>query len=196
MSGAPVLIFIITTLFKLYMVTFLLRIVMQWIRADYRNPLTQFILKVTSPLVVPLRRVVPPIGKLDTSSLIVTLVLGLACTIIVAFLERCLGQVSWFQLLWLTALWIVNLMLTIYLMVILIYVIMSWISPGTYNPMSSLLASICEPVLRPLRRVIPPIGGLDLSALVALIGIQALKMLFSIRPVAMGLGCEYLAGFL
>lgn len=196
MNGAPVLIFIVTTLFKLYMVTFLLRIVMQWIRADYRNPLTQFILNVTNPLVLPLRRVVPPIGKLDTSSLIVTLVLGLVCTIVAGSLERCLGQVAWFQLLWLTVLWIVDLVLTIYLVVLLIYVILSWISPGTYNPMTNLLSSICEPVLRPLRRVIPPIGGLDLSALVALIGIQALKMVFSIAPFAFGLGCEQLARFL
>lgn len=196
MNGAPVLIFIVTTLFKLYMVTFLLRIVMQWIRADYRNPLTQFILNVTNPLVLPLRRVVPPIGKLDTSSLIVTLVLGLVCTIVAGSLERCLGQVAWFQLLWLTVLWIVDLVLTIYLVVLLIYVILSWISPGTYNPMANLLSSICEPVLRPLRRVIPPIGGLDLSALVALIGIQALKMVFSIAPFAFGLGCEQLARFL
>ena len=84
---------------------------------------------------------------------------------------------------------IVYLTLRIYLFVILVYVVLSWISPGTFNPAASLLANIAEPVLKPFRRLIPPIAGLDLSALFALIAIQALTMLLPIGRIITGMGC-------
>jgi len=189
------MVFIIKTLVDLYVITFLLRIIMQWIRADFRNPLTQFILRVTSPLVVPLRRVIPGFGNLDTASLIVVLVLELIATIVLANLARgCEPQLM--PLISLTILRTIYVVLRVYLFVILIYVILSWVNPGTFSPIASLLASISEPVLRPLRRLIPPIGGLDLSALFALIGIQAVTMLLPIGRVAGAMGCLTYGQFL
>lgn len=189
------LIFIIKTPIDLYIITFLLRIIMQWIRADFRNPLTQFILRVTNPLVVPLRRVVPAMGNLDTASLIVVLVLELIVTVVVTNLS-CTGEPMFIQIISLTILRTIYLAMRVYLFVILIYVVLSWINPGNYNPIGNLMTAIAEPVLRPLRRVIPPIGGLDLSALFALIGIQALTMLLPIGRVAASMGCAALGLFL
>ena len=189
------LVFIIRTLVELYIITFVLRIIMQWIRADYRNPLTQFIVRVTNPLVVPLRRVVPAFRSLDTASLLVVLVLELIVTIVLVNLT-CIGEPMFIQIVSLTILRTIYLVLRVYLFVILIYVILSWISPGTYNPVAGLLSAIADPVLKPLRRIIPPIGGLDLSALFALIGIQALTMVLPIGRVARAMGCVGAGQFL
>jgi len=170
------LIYIIQTLFGLYILTFVLRLILQWVRADFRNPLTQFVLTVTNPLVIPLRRMIPPVGGLDTATLIVVLLLEMVLTLGLIKLS-CVGDLDVIQLVLFTIFNLVKRVLWIYLFVILIYVLMSWISPGGYNPFAHLLRAIAEPVLRPLRNFIPPIGGLDLSPLFALIAIQALTML-------------------
>jgi len=170
------LIYIIQTLFGLYILTFVLRLILQWVRADFRNPLTQFVLTVTNPLVIPLRRMIPPVGGLDTATLIVVLLLEMVLTLGLIKLS-CVGDLDVIQLVLFTIFNLVKRVLWIYLFVILIYVLMSWISPGGYNPFAHLLRAIAEPVLRPLRNFIPSIGGLDLSPLFALIAIQALTML-------------------
>jgi YggT family protein len=180
--------FIFRTLLDLYIITFVLRLILQWVRADFRNPLTQFVLRVTNPLVIPARRLIPPAGNLDTATLVVVLLLELLMTVVMINLA-CLGSAGIGQIIALTVLRVVYLTLRIYLFVILIYVVLSWISPGTYNPAVSLLSSIADPVLRPLRRVIPTIAGLDLSALFAIIGIQAFTMILPIGPAMGGLVC-------
>lgn len=180
--------FIIRTLVDLYIITFVLRLILQWIRADFRNPLTQFILKVTNPLVMPLRRMVPPVRGLDTATLIVVLLLELVVTLGLIKIS-CVGNPDVIQLVLLTVLRLVYLILRIYLFIILIYVLLSWISTGGYHPIAHLLGSIAEPVLRPFRNLIPLIGGIDLSPLFALIAIQALTMVLPIGPVIAGMGC-------
>ncbi len=189
------LIFITRTLVDLYIITFVLRIIMQWVRADFRNPLTHFILRITNPLVIPLRRFVPPIGGLDTATLIVVVVLELIVTIVVANIT-CGGEANFLQIISMTILRVIYLTLRVYLFIILIYVIMSWINPGTYNPAARLMETIADPVLRPMRRLIPQIGGLDLSALFALIAIQAVTMLLPIGRVAAAMGCLSAGQFL
>lgn len=168
--------YLFETLLRLYIVTFVIRLIMQWVRADFRNPLTQFILTVTNPLVMPLRRMLPPIGGLDTATLIVVLLLEMLLTFgVVSF--SCVATPDIFQLVLLTIIRLARLTLWILMGAIFIYVLLSWISPGGYNPMTHLLASITEPVLRPIRKFIPPIGGIDLSPLFALIAINALIIL-------------------
>jgi YggT family protein len=180
--------FIFRTLLDLYIITFVLRLILQWVRADFRNPLTQFILRITNPLVIPLRRLIPATGGLDTATALIVILLELLMTVaLIKF--ACLGEPDVTQLLLITLLRLTYLTLRIYLFIILIYVIMSWISPGTYNPAASLLSSVAEPVLRPLRKYIPSIGGLDLSPLFALVGIQALTMVLPIGQAMGGLVC-------
>ena len=164
--------FIVRTLFELYILCFVLRLVLQMTRADFHNPLSQFIVRVTSPIVTPLRRVVPPLRGLDTATLIVLLLLeGLATWLLAWFAGISLTPGA---LLVLTLLRAAYTVVRMYVFAILIYAILSFVSPGTYNPITSVLASICEPLLRPVRRVIPTIGGLDLSPLFVIIGLQAL----------------------
>jgi len=183
------LIFIFRTLLDLYIITFVMRFLIQWIRIDVRNPLSQFIFRITNPLVIPIRRVVPPLAGMDTATILIIIGLQLSATAILINLA-CIGTPGISQIVMLTAMRLVYLILRIYLFIILIYVILSWINPGTFNPATALLAAIAEPVLRPLRRLIPPIGGLDLSALFALIGIQALTMLIPIGSAMGGLVCS------
>lgn len=165
------LIFLVKTLTDLYLLTFLLRFIMQWVRADYYNPLAQFVLKVTSPLVVPARRVLPSIGGLDTPTLFVLLVLEIAATWLLlrlAGLTLPVGELLFYSLLRLIA-----LTLWFYTVALFIYVLLSWFGDRGMNPMSAMLGQLVEPVLRPVRRLVPLIGGLDLSPLVVILLLQA-----------------------
>lgn len=187
------LIFVLRSLAELYIITFVLRLILQWVRADFHNPLSQFLLKVTDPLVVPLRRVVPPVGRIDTATLLIAVALQAVLVLVLVNLA-CLGSPNPAQILSLAVLGIVRLVLRLYFFVIIAYVILSWVAPGTYNPVASLLSSMAEPVLAPLRRIIPPIGGIDLSPLFAIIGLQALTMLLPIGRVMSGLLCTSAVG--
>ena len=180
--------FIVKTLLELFIITFILRFMLQWVRADFHNPITQFFVRVTNPILIPARQLIPSIGGLDTATIVVVLLLELTVTIVLINLT-CMEPPLFIQIVGLTLLRVVYLILRIYLFVILVYVLMSWINPGSFNPAAGLLASVAEPVLRPFRRVIPAIGGLDLSALFALIAIQALTMLLPIGRFAAGMGC-------
>ncbi len=180
--------FIVKTLVELYVITFVLRFILQWVKADFRNPVTQFFVRVTNPLVIPARRLIPSIGGVDTASVVIIILLELAITVFLVNFT-CIGEPHLLQILGLTLLRIVYLTLRIYLFIILIHVLLSWISPGGYNPAVNLLDSIAKPALRPFRQLIPPIAGLDLSALFALIIIQALTMLLPIGRVVAGMGC-------
>ena len=167
--------FLINTLFSLYILTVMLRFILAAVRADFYNPVSQFLVKVTNPPLLPLRKLIPSIGKVDTSSLVLMLVLQMASFGLIALLRS--GEISLGALVILSIAELVGLLLNVFLFAIFIQVILSWVNPGTYNPVVSLLYSITEPVLRPFRRLIPPMSGMDLSPLVALIAIQLAKML-------------------
>jgi YggT family protein len=172
--SAP-LIFIAETLFELYILCFVLRFVLQVARADFHNPLSQFIVRVTNPLVIPLRRVVPGFRGQDMATVVLILLLEVLATAILIPLKTGASPTA-LVLLYFALLRTLMTVLRMYVFTILIYAILSFVNPGTYNPLSSVLASISEPLLRPVRRVIPPIGGLDLSPLFVIIGLQALIM--------------------
>lgn len=167
--------FLINTLFGLYILTVMLRFLLAAVRADFYNPISQFLVKVTNPPLLPLRRILPSIGKLDTSSLVLMLALQMASFALIALLRG--GGLSVGGLLILSMAELVGLFLNVLLFSIFVQVILSWVNPGTYNPVVSLLYSLTEPVLGPCRRLIPPMSGMDLSPLIALIAIQLIKML-------------------
>jgi YggT family protein len=167
--------FLINTLFSLYILAIMLRFLLALVRADFYNPVSQFLVKATNPVVIPLRRIIPSAGKIDASSLVLMLGLQLAALALIVLLRG--SEVSFGSLLILALAELLGLLLNVYLFAILIQVILSWINPGTYNPAVALLYSLTEPVLGPFRRLIPPFSGIDLSPLVALIAIQLAKML-------------------
>jgi YggT family protein len=175
------IIFIIDTLLRLALYVVLARLILQWARADFRNPLCQAVVRLTNPLILPLRRVLPPIGRLDTASVVaVIFVAFVAVTIRFALGGFSFPDASfWAQS---VALEIARTLLWAYFWAIFLYALLSLIAPGGYSPLQSVLASVCEPVLRPIRRLIPSVAGLDLSPLWAGIAIQALLILLATRP--------------
>jgi len=171
------IIFIVETLLSLALFVVLARLLLQWTRADFRNPLCQAVVRLTNPLILPLRRVLPPIGKIDTASVVAVL---LVATVKIAslFALNDIGMVT-SPLLWARAVLteIARTLLWTYFYAIVLYALLSLVAPGGYSPLQSLLTTLCEPVLRPFRRILPVIAGLDLSPLWAGIAIQALLIL-------------------
>ncbi|MEZ5459114.1 MAG: YggT family protein [Steroidobacteraceae bacterium] len=171
-----VLTFLVDTFFSLLFLVFLLRLLLQWARADFRNPLTQAVVKLSNWLIMPLRRALPPVGRIDTASVVAVLLIAMAR---IAALSMVVGAgipdlLTWLRL---AGLEIIETVLWLYFWAIFVYALLGMIAPGAYSPVLSVLQSICEPVLRPIRRTIPSVAGLDLSPLWAGILIQVFLIL-------------------
>lgn len=178
-------IFLIKVVFGLYAVLVVLRFLLQLTRADFYNPVSQVIVKATKPLLNPLRRVIPGVSGMDIASLV------LGWFVLTVEQLAILGVSGMgFQPLAASLLAIpelITLMINIFLFAILIQVIVSWISPGNYNPVLGLIHSLTEPLLAPVRRRMPDLGGIDLSPMVVMVGLVLLEMLL-IPPIKTLLG--------
>lgn len=168
--------FLLETLLSLCLLAVLLRLLLQWARADFRNPLARSLVQITNPLLVPMRRLLPAIGRIDTASVLAVVVLALL-KVSVAWLLSGLGLPPLLPWLHMALFELLQTLLWTYFLAIFMYALLSMIAPGVYSPAQALLQALCEPVLRPLRRLIPPLGGLDLAPLWAGILIQALLIL-------------------
>jgi YggT family protein len=166
-------IFIIKTLGSLYLLIVLMRFILQLVRANFYNPLCQFIVKATQPLLKPLRRVIPSMFGLDMSSLVLALIIQMLLIAVILFLKGFL--VDWVLLIPWALIALFSLFLNIIFYAMIISVILSWVAPGSHNPGAELVAQITEPVLAPFRRIIPNLGGLDISPIFAFIAIQLLQ---------------------
>lgn len=163
--------FIIKTLAQLVLLVVLLRFWLPWLRADFRNPVAQGVLRLTSPLIVPLRRFLPPIGRLDTATVLVVFVLQyLVVLLLLALTGRMADPLS---IALASVLELAIISLNLFFFAVLIMVILSWVAPQTYNPVTAFVGGIAEPVLRPFRRIIPSLGGLDVSPIFAIILLKA-----------------------
>lgn len=171
------LIFIVSAVLQIVLIVFLLRVLLPLSRSDSRNQLSQAVIRLSNPLVLPLRKMLPPVGKMDTASVIALL---LVQTTVSATLWL-LGAFPWVlaapQFVQLVLISLVTLVLHFYIFALLLYVLLSWVAPGTYSPAGALLESLCEPLLRPVRRLIPPLAGIDFSALILIILLQAINIL-------------------
>ena len=168
--------FVVHALLTLVVVAFLLRVLMPLARADFRNPVGEAVLKVTNPLVLPLRRAFKPAGRIDLASVVALLLVQFAATALLGGLFVP-GPASALALLGQALRDLLRTALQFYSVVILLYALLSWVAPPGHNPAAQLLARLAEPLLGPIRSVLPAPGGLDLSPLVALIGLQALQIL-------------------
>jgi YggT family protein len=168
--------YIVDTLLWLLTLAFVLRLLFQWVRADFRDPMADAIVRVTNWLILPLRRLLPPIGKVDTATVVAVIVIASVRTFAALGLAgQGVGDVV--QFLRITLVSLVDLVLRIYLFALLLYWLTSFVSPGGYAPGLRLLARLCEPILKPVRRIIPPIGQIDFSVLWVSIVIGALLVL-------------------
>lgn len=170
--------YIVSTLVGLYQIVLLLRLLMQLTRADFRNPLARAIVQLTDPLILPLRRVLPPVRRIDSASVIAILLVAIAKILLLQFLFG-YGLPGVVVIARLAALDTVDLVLRTYLYSLILHAILSLVAQGNYSPVQSVLASVCNPVLNPIRKYIPSIAGLDLSPLWACIAIQALRILIA-----------------
>jgi YggT family protein len=177
------LMLIINTLFDLYILLVLLRFLLQMLRADFYNPVSQFIVRMTTPPLKPLRRIIPPIGRQDSASIVLFLLMR-ALSIPAVHIGGSMAPlgVSYAGLAVFAIADLIALLLTVFLVAVIISVILSWVNPGHYNPVVGLVERIASPVLRPIRKLLPPMGGLDLSPLFAILAIMVAKMLI-IPPI-------------
>ncbi len=167
--------YLVGTLIDLYIAAVMLRLLLQWVRADFYNPLCQFLVKITNPLLIPLRRVVPSIGRLDTASVVLLVVLEfIGVRIVTAIVPN---GMDWQQLLVFSLIKLAVTLLMMYFILIIAAVILSWVGARARHPIVPLIFQLTEPVLRPFRKLIPPIAGVDLSPLFAIIAIRFLLLL-------------------
>jgi YggT family protein len=173
--------FVVKTLAQLYLLLLLLRFWLPWLRADFRNPIAQGILRFTSPLIVPLRRFLPSIGRLDTATVLVAFVVQYVTVLaLLAIVRRAEGAP---EVALVSVIELAILSLNLFFFAVLIRIILSWVAPGNYNPITALLTTLSEPILRPFRRLIPSIGGLDISPIFAIVLLQAaVIVLQSVKP--------------
>ncbi|BAU56423.1 integral membrane protein YggT [Halorhodospira halochloris] len=170
------LIFLIGTAFYLYILAVMLRFLLQAVRADFFNPISQFLVRATSPTLNPLRRVIPSVYGIDLAAIVLMLALQVAAISIVSWLY--FGQQPAMMPLLLESISrILGLLLNLYTILILVGVIISWVNPTASHPGLNLLYQLTNPVLRPIRSLLPDMGGLDLSPLVALILIHVARMM-------------------
>jgi YggT family protein len=179
MSGTPYLnnagVFLVQTLFGFYILAVMLRFLLQWVRADFYNPLVQFLVKITNPPLLPLRRIVPGLMGLDMAA--VALMLGLQILALVLVLSISGQAANPVGLVVLALAELLGLLINVFFWAVIIQAIMSWVSPDPRHPVVALLNQLTYPILRPARNLIPPISGLDLSPLVVIILLQLTKML-------------------
>ena len=170
------IIFLVKLFFDIYILTLILRYLLTIVRVDSLNPLSALIIKVTNPLLKPLRRTIPGYFGIDWAS-IISLFLVQAIEIILVALIITGGIPAFSGLTILTIAYLLRTILYIYLFIIIVQVIISWLNPNVYNPITTIMYQISEPILKPIRQFIPSSGGLDFSPLVALIIINLLMIL-------------------
>lgn len=169
-------VFIIDVVFGLYIMAIMIRFMLQWFRANfYNNPIAQALIKVTNPPLKPLRRVIPGYGGIDFAAILLMLVLQLIAQYLIVMVKGV--DIGFSYLFFYTIAELVSLFLNVFVFCIIIQVIISWVNPGAQNPALALVNALAEPVLRPARRIIRPIGGIDLSPLAVLLVLQLIKML-------------------
>ena len=167
--------YLIDTLFSLYIGAVVLRFLFQLFDVDYHNPITQFLVKITAPLLKPLRALLPKTGNLDLASLLLALALTIAKFFLKLFITGQSANIAGIVVFSLADL--LSVILTILLWAMIIRVILSWVNPDPGQPVVRLLIQITEPIMAPARRLIPPIGGLDLSPIAVFILISMTRML-------------------
>ena len=174
------LVFLIQTLSSLYIMAVLLRFILQLVRADFYNPISQAIVKITAPLLNPLRKIIPGVGGMDIASLVLALALQIGLIYGLSLLQGfALAGIPFPAVLLLSLKELAVEVLNIYMFSLIIIAIASWVAAGSYNPGLMLLHQITEPLSSRIRKIIPPVGGLDFSLMVLVLIIITLKNLIT-----------------
>ena len=168
--------FLFSAIFDLALFMVILRWWLQWNRADFYNPLSQFVVKATNPVIIPLRRMLPSVGKVDTATVVLALLICVAKVLVLSFLVSMMP--SLYQLLLGSVFNLLKQGMDLLFYILLARAVLSWFSQGR-TQLESLLSQLTEPLLAPIRRLIPAVGGFDFSDMVLIIGLLFLGKLLT-----------------
>lgn len=185
---------LVNVFFNLLLLLVLLRFLLQLVRADFYNPISQAVAKLTNPVLVPLRRVIPGFGGFDVAALVLLLLAEILSTLILGFVHGVGLVPPLLAIIW-APLGIVSMFLNFYFFAILAMIILSWVAPGSPSPVVHLLYQLTEPVMAPFRRLIPPLGGLDLSPIFVFIAIQIAQIFVAYAARGVNLQPALVVGF-
>lgn len=192
-AATEIFTYLVQTLLSLYLVAMLLRFLLQLVRADFYNPISQFLVKVTNPLVLPLRKVVPGYGGMDVASLLLALLIqALAIVSLLALYGA--GFPNVLQIIVWSVLGLIGLLVNIYFFALLAMIILSWVAPGSGHPAIHLLYQITEPVMAPFRKVLPSAGGIDFSPILVFILINVIQIALRHMAASVGLHSALVIG--
>ena len=177
--------YLVQTFLSLFLLAMLLRFLLQLVRADFYNPICQFLVKITNPLVIPLRRVLPGYGGIDVASLLLALLIQ-ALSIVSLLALYGAGLPGVLQLIVWSVLGVVGLLVNVYFFALLAMIILSWVAPGSAHPAVHLLYQITEPVMAPFRKILPAAGGIDFSPILVFILINVIQI--ALRHMAGSVG--------
>lgn len=171
-------IYLLQTLFSLLLLALLLRFLMQVVRADFYNPISQFLVKFTNPMITPLRRIIPGFGGVDVATLLLLLVIQMLGISLISLLLGW-GFPNPLSLLIWSVLGITGLLVNFYFFALPAMIVLSFIAPGSRHPAILLLLQLTEPVMKPFRQLLPPMGGLDFSPILLFILINIARIILS-----------------
>ena len=177
---------LVNTAVGLALIVFLLRLILQLVRADFYNPICQTIVKISNPLVLPLRRVLPPLGRIDSASLLIAFAIqAIGIVVLCRLLFGALPNPA--QILLWSVIGLAGAIVNFYFFAVIGSIILSWVAQGSYNPGAQLLYQVTEPVMAPFRKLVPPLGGLDLSPIFVFLAINVIEVLLRHLGASVGL---------
>ena len=185
--------YLLRTVFSLLLLVVMLRFLLQLVRADFYNPLSQFVVKITNPLILPLRRIIPGLWGLDLAAVVVLLLVQLASIVVVLLLYGAALPNILLMLIW-SVLGLLGLLVNFYFFALLAMIILSWVAPGTSHPAARLLYQLTEPVMAPFRRLLPSMGGMDFSPILVFILINVVQIVLRGMAASVGLPRGLLLG--
>ena len=162
--------------FDAIVIVLILRVWLQMVKADFYNPLSQFIVKVTNPMVVPLRRIVPGLGGIDVATVLLAFIFSILEFVVIPVING--GPIDILSASFFGTLALIKQVGFLLFIIMLVMAIMSWVVQG-YNPTMVIFQQLTDPFLRPIRRVVPAIGGLDLSIIVAFLILNVINILLA-----------------
>ena len=169
---SQIALFLIEAIFSLYIGAVVIRLLLGFARASFHNPLSQFLVKVTNPILVPMRRFIPSIGKIDTSAVLLAYLLTVIKVSLLFLILR--GAVMFPESLLIAFGELIKTIIWVYIIALILQAVISWVGSAQGNPVSPLIHSLTNPIVRPIRKVVPLVGMMDLSPLVAILGLNVL----------------------
>ena len=159
---------VIYILVDLYISIILIRFFLQYYRADFNNPLSQFVVRATDPLVKPLRKIVPGLGGIDLSTLVLAYLLIIAKLLFLTIISS-QAEINILLVLLISITSLCQTILLLFMYLIFIRIVISWVSPGSYSPVIQAIAQITQPIINKCRPLTPKTEGFDLSMFVTLV---------------------------